>query len=386
MRWLLLLLVGCDASSMSSSDLAGPSRDLAEADLAGVDLAQSAADLANANPDLLPEAPSVRLIGRIDNGDPAGPRFSWSGSSIVARFSGTAVSVHLSDSVDHFKVMIDGAENGSFVGSGDKTYALATGLASGTHDLLIYRQSEAFDGATQFFGLSFPGGGSLLAPPPAHAHKIELIGDSISCGYGDTGTPTMCGSGTCGFSLDTEDHYQSYGALTARSLDADLISVSWSGIGMYHNCCGATGSMTDTMPNYYDYALPPPQSPTTNWDFTKWQPELVLINLGTNDYSGGDPGQPFTDTYVTFVKRVRKNYPNAYIMLLVGTMLEGADYTSAKMRLNTVVTTVNDPKMEVFELGSQDANSVGCDCHPTTATHQTMATKLTGEIKARLGW
>src|SRR5262249_8663603 len=158
---------------------------------------------------------------------------------------------------------------------------------------------------------------------------------------------TICGMGTCSFSLATEDHYQSYGAITARNLDADLISVSWSGIGIYHNCCdpSKTGG---TMPDTYDYALPPPESPPTNWDFSKWQPELVLINLGTNDYTGGDPGQPFTDAYVTFVKRVRKNYPNAYIMLLIGTMLEGSDYTSCKSRLNTVLTTVGDPMMELF--------------------------------------
>lgn len=368
----------------------GGSPDLTQAmlpDLTGappMDLAQ-AMDLAAA--DLAPEPPSVRLIGRIDTNDAAGPRFSWSGSSIVARFSGTAVSVHLSDSIDHFKVMIDGTEMGSFVGSGDKTYTLASGLAAGTHDVLIYRQSEAFDGPTQFFGLSFPGGGTLLAPPPAHAHKIELVGDSISCGYGDTGTPAVCGSGgVCSFSLDTEDHYQSYGATAARALDADLISVSWSGIGMYRDCCGGSGSTTDTMPAYYGLALPTPASPTTNWDFNKWTPDLVLINLGTNDYNGGDPGATFTSTYVTFFQRVRTNYPNAYIMLLLGPMLSGSELTSARTRLNDVLTAVNDPRSSLLEFTTEDLNSVGCDCHPTVTKHQAMATALVTEVKAKLGW
>jgi lysophospholipase L1-like esterase len=389
MRAILLasLLAGCgsnDTIMMMPSDDGGQP-DLSQATVADLaaahDLTAAANDLAGA--DLAPEPPSVRLIGRIDTNDAAGPRFSWSGSSIVARFSGTAVSVHLSDGIDHFKVMIDGQDQAPFVGSGDKTYALATGLAAGTHDLLIYRQSEAFDGPTQFFGLSFPGGGSLLAPPPPRAHKIELIGDSISCGYGDTGTPFMCGgAGSCGFSLDTEDHYQSYGPTAARALDADLISVSWSGIGMYRNCCGGA----DTMPDTYGYALPPPASPTTNWDFGKWTPDLVLINLGTNDYTGGDPGTPFTDAYVTFFQRVRQNHPSAYIMLLLGPMLSGSDLTSARTRLNAVLTTVNDPKSSLFEFGTQDLNSVGCDCHPTVAKHQSMATALVAEIKSKLGW
>src|SRR5262249_14033900 len=152
------------------------------------------------------------------------------------------------------------------------------------------------------------------------------------------GTPAVCGSGgVCSFSLDTEDHYQSYGAVTARALDADLISVSWSGIGMYRN----NGGSGDTMPTIYGQAPPAPASPTTNWDFKQWTPELVLINLGTNDYSSGDPGAVFTTTYVTFVQRVRQNHPNAYIMLLLGTMLSGSELTSARKRLNDVVTMVN---------------------------------------------
>jgi lysophospholipase L1-like esterase len=392
MRAFVFALAACSPNNpatmmMTSNDGGAP--DLSQppgADLATTDLAKSTAiDLAGA--DLAPEAPSVRLIGRIDNNDAAGPRFSWSGSSIVARFSGTAVSVHLSDSVDHFKVLIDGQDQPGFIGSGDKTYPLATGLAAGTHDLVVYRQSEAFDGPTQFFGLTFPGGGTLLAPPPPRSHKIELIGDSISCGYGDTGTPAVCGgAGVCSFSLATEDHYQSYGATAARALDADLISVSWSGIGMVHNCCGASGSTTDTMPSYYGYALPPPASPTTNWDFANWTSELVLINLGTNDYTGGDPGAIFTSTYVTFFQRVRANYPNAYIMLLLGPMLSGSDLTSARMRLNSVLTTVNDPKSSLFEFTTEDFNAVGCDCHPTVTTHQSMATALAAEIKSKLGW
>jgi lysophospholipase L1-like esterase len=390
--WLLVLFCGCGSSvemmQPPMDDLPGFAVDLSESrDLAvvpGSDLATTTIDLASA--DLTPEAPSVRLIGRIDYGDPDGPRFSWSGSAISARFSGTAVSVHLADSINHFKVLIDGQPQAGFVGSGNKTYPLASGLTNGVHELLIYRQSEAFDGATQFFELTFPGGGQLLAPPPAKSRRIELIGDSISNGYGNTGTPYQCGGGgSCTFSLDTEDHWQSYGAIAARNLDAELHSISWSGIGMVKNCCGAGGSTVDTMPKYYPYALTPPET-ATNWDFTRWTPDLVLINLGTNDYTAGDPGTTFTNTYVTFVEGVRQRYPNAHIMLLIGPMLAGADLTSIKGRIATVVSTVNDAKLSTFELTTQDLNAVGCDCHPSVAKHQSMAAALTAEIRSKLSW
>src|SRR5256885_15782945 len=136
MRAILLVgvLAACGSNDttmmMMTGDDGGPP-DLAQA-MADLSQPPIAMDLSGA--DLAPEAPSVRLIGRIDTGDAAGPRFSWSGSSIVARFSGTAVSVHLSDNIDHFKVLIDGQNQAGFIGSGDKTYALASGLAAGTHD------------------------------------------------------------------------------------------------------------------------------------------------------------------------------------------------------------------------------------------------------------
>jgi hypothetical protein len=50
----------------------------------------------------------------------------------------------------------------------------------------LWRRTEANNYApSQFFGLDF-GGGTLL-PMPAPAHKIEVIGDSITCGYGNEG-------------------------------------------------------------------------------------------------------------------------------------------------------------------------------------------------------
>ena len=89
---------------------------------------------------------------------------------------------------------------------------------------------------------------------------------------------------------------------------------------------------------------------------------------------------------MTFFQRVRQNHPNAWIMLLLGPMLSGSDLTSARMRLNAVLTTVNDAKASLFEFTTQDLSAVGCDCHPTVTKHQSMATALVTEIQSKLGW
>ena len=102
------------------------------------------------------------------------------------------------------------------------TTPIAQGLAAGTHVVELYRRTEASQGEAQFLGFDF-GSGKLLSPPAAKARRIELVGDSISCGYGDEGA-----NQSCPFTADTENHYLSYGALAARAVDAELITVAWS--------------------------------------------------------------------------------------------------------------------------------------------------------------
>ena len=52
-------------------------------------------------------------------------------------------------------------------------------------------------------------------------------------------------------------------------------------------------------------------------------PEAVVINLGTNDFSTGDPGPEFQTIYLKFVTDLRGHYPSARFFLAVGTMLSG---------------------------------------------------------------
>lgn len=80
---------------------------------------------------------------------------------------------------------------------------------------------KASDGA-QFFG--FRCAGRFLTPPEGPARRIEVIGDSITCGYGVDGADQYCP-----FSAATENHYRTYAAIAARDLGADLATLAWSG-------------------------------------------------------------------------------------------------------------------------------------------------------------
>src|SRR5262249_35009916 len=156
-------------------------------------------------------------VGRFDTSDPAGARFAWSGSAVVARFKGTAINVRLRDEGKNvFQVIVDGEPKTILkTQPGRELYPLAEGLPEGVHEVTLYKRTEAEVGEVVFFG--FDGSGQMLPAPPRPERRIELIGDSITTGYGDEGPGPKCGS----FRSEYENEYVTYGAIAARSLGAE---------------------------------------------------------------------------------------------------------------------------------------------------------------------
>jgi hypothetical protein len=157
---------------------------------------------------------------------------------------------------------------------------------------------------------------------------------------------------------------------------------------MYRNY-GVSGASADAMPAVYARIVA--SQATSTWDFAKWQPHAVVINLGTNDAStNGDPGTPYETAYLGFVRTLRQKYPGAHILLAIGPMLDGANLTAIKGHLQKVITTragEGDTKMSFLEFPvQQQGDGYGCDWHPSPTTNAKMATLLTAELKARLGW
>lgn len=326
----------------------------------------------------------VRLQGRFDLTDAIRPSFGWSGSAMIARFSGTGATLRIDGSPNQFTVVVDGTVSAQVlrVVSGTTQYAVASGLASGVHNVVIWRRTEGNQDENRFLGLDVTGG-QLQDPPAAPDRRIEIYGDSITAGYG------MDGNGpSCPFSPDTENHYLTYAAVTAREVDADLHAIAWSGIGMYRNW-NVPGASSDAMP--YVYARTLPTESGSAWDFGRWQPHAVVINLGTNDAStSGDPGAPYRNAYLDFVRTLRQKYPSTFFVLTIGPMLDGSALAAIKGHIQAVISTrggEGDTKMSFLEFPVQvEADGYGCDWHPSAKTNAKMAILLTAELKTRLGW
>jgi lysophospholipase L1-like esterase len=361
--------VSADAAPMIDAARLIDAAPVADAAALGVDAAPSG-------------APAVRFVARVDRTSAAGPRFAWSGSTILARFTGASIGVRLAGDTNYFDVRIDGILQPAVltISAGKQDYPLAANLGAGPHELSVFRRSEARGGETTFLGLILDPAGALLPPSPAPDRRLEVIGDSTTCGYGVDGK-----SASCAAAPSNENYDLAYGAVAARALGADLITVAWTAKGMYRNFAG---DMNETIPEVYGRTLG--VQPAVTWDYSSWIPDAVVISLGDNDFQQGDPGPPFSATYTTFVKRLRGYYPQAQIICAVGPKLSGAHLTRARQYVMEIVSALNaggDARVSFLELPQPAAGEgSGCGGHASAATHQHMGDTLTAELKAKLGW
>jgi len=326
----------------------------------------------------------VHRIGRFDPSD----RFAWPGSALWTRFDGAELSVDLEDNGNMFDVIVDGEPSRVLLTDGSGSYSIVSGLASGEHDLVLARRTESFFGASRFVGFT----GSPLVATAGPTRWIEMIGDSITCGYGVLGDVA-----TCPFSADTEAETHAWGAKTAAMLGAAHVAIAYSGKGVYRNY---GGDLVDPVPAIYDRVIA--DDPSSTYDFADYTPDVVVINLGTNDFSNDDQGNPvdpgaaYVSAFVDFAAVVRQRYPQAWIVLALSPMLSDSYPAGAMHRtlerqyLQEVVstrTTAGDDRISFLEIDEQDdADGYGCDYHPSEATQQIMAEALAARIRELTGW
>lgn len=346
--------------------------------------------------------PPIRLVGRFDppvaSPQTRAVRFAWSGSSFAARFTGPSIAMRLRAAplrphtieIDGKPVRIDEKSTAYSVridrrdpfvlrvSATQERYELARDLdPHAAHEVTVIREAEAFAGVHELRGLELGPGGAFLPPAQPPRLRIEIIGDSISCGYGVLGE-----SASCPFTYATERASATYGARLGRTLDADVTTVCWSGRGVLRNYDGTT---TGTMPELFEHTLPSP--PQRAWSFGMTPPpQVVLVGLGTNDVLGG-LGRPldlaaFEDAYVRFARRVRDVYPAAWIFLTTSPMVK----PERAPPLDHVVrrrAAEGDERIELITL-TTEAPHWGCDSHPDVEMNKRIAERIAPIVRARL--
>ena len=340
-----------------------------------------------------PSTGGPRWVGRVDATDPNAVRFAWQGAGVIATVNGSSIAVKLrteGTSTVYFQPVIDGKMATRFnVDTGsDQTVVLATGLDATDHLVELYRDTEGMYGLSTFLGFT---SGTVKGAPSASGRLIEVVGDSISAGYGNLGSephPNWVATPACHWTAENSTWYQTYAAVAGHALNAEVSTIARSGWGM---CRDNTGNTSNVLSSVYANALG--TDDTTAWSFAP-KASVVVINLGTNDWATGDPGTSYETAYQSFIAKVRSHYPDAWVFLTIGSMLGDPSLSQVKAHLANVVAALaatGDNKLATFDLGVQNMGSdgsvpTGCDWHPNVADHQRMAGILQQQLSAKLGW
>jgi len=240
-----------------------------------------------------------------------------------------------------------------------------------------------------------------IKPTAQKKRKIEFVGDSITCAYGVDGTETDH------YSTDTQDGTKSYAYLTAKKFDADYSIYAHSGFAIL-SCVSFDGERTpmSTIPPIYDklgltfgpnefddgtYELQ-----TTPWDLNEYVPDLIVINLGTNDASYFDtideskvPSEKlaFIQNYEDFLAQLRGYYPKAEILCTYGTMGQEV-YPEIEQAVNNYIEKTNDTHVNIYKFNVQniDKNGLGADGHPNVQSQIEAAHELIDVIEKTYKW
>jgi lysophospholipase L1-like esterase len=331
-----------------------------------------------------PTDTALRYVGRFDSAAAEGPRCSWPHSSLAFTLSGGSATVRLRDNGKNLWQVVINGQPASVLAlqAGDHDYPIAQQLPPGRHLVELVKRTEASQGTTQVLGLTLAEGATLLPTAP-RARRIQAIGDSITCGFGNE-APNK----EAKFTAETQNAWLTYGAIAARRFDADYVAIAVSGKKLWPD---------NTIVALHDRTLA--NSATPKWDHAAYNPDVIVVNLGTNDFARENPEEAgWVAAYVEFIAQLRALHPGVAIYCSVGPMISNwpGDRTPRTVilgYLEQVVARANADlpagarPVRLLDFGVQaQHHGIGAQWHPSVRTHEIMAEKLAAALSRDLGW
>ena len=308
--------------------------------------------------------------------------FNWTGAGFLVRFSGTSLAadfisnhgMETAATQPYIRVYVDDGEPARLKITQNGRVTLAEGLSAGEHTVRVVKLNETMLNSLGVQKLIVSSGGRFLPPPALPARRIEVIGDSITCGYGNV--PPF---GQAELTSEIEDGTQTYGAFIGAHFGADTRIAGVSGAAVYRNYLGTVSNFFTryAWSDYYD-EIP--------YDFTSWTPDLVILNLGTNDFDKGSTREEFLAGGKKWLEFLRQKYPGAVILWTYGVMNRQSDPV-----IREVVAArhqAGDSRVSYHPLTAMNtaADGIGGGGHPTAATHRKMADELIPVIRTLMRW
>lgn len=307
--------------------------------------------------------------------------YSWPSIYFETAFVGDSLMLKFDDDQNIFQLIVDGKAPVIVDKPGKQDYVVQ-GLTDGKHLVRLEKITETQSNTGRFLGFYSDDKPASL---PKRKRRIEFIGDSFTVGYGNTSPRQEC---------TNEDVYATthsqlaFGPLVAKHFNADYQINASSGFGIVRNYNG-------TSPDKNLIGLYPFTLHNNNYIYASdWQPQVIVIGLGTNDFSTKlhetehwktreELQQDYVYKYTHFVKTLHTNNPKARFILMASDQAEG----EIAAQVGKVIAALkSDGLKKIDSIIFKGLDYKGCHWHPSTKDSELLADLIIEHLKAKKVW
>lgn len=308
---------------------------------------------------------------------------NWPGSNFKTKLIGTRLHMKLVGNGNQFDVLVDGKLHKKFVTDFSGQPQLVMLFASEvptTVEIEVVKRTEDTVNFSDIVSFDVEGRLEEILQPQKH---LLFIGDSISAGFGSESIKRDCSRPEV---VATSNARLAFPYVSAAMLQASFTQVSLSGLGLLRNWSGNQPHHDITHYLSRSGALF-----EDNKTFEERFPNLVVIEVGTNDFSTDpQPHEPWKDIHevkeawiarmVEFVGTVRERYPKSPIVFM----------SRPAHPYDFIIPATAEAMSQLSKKGEGDlynhtfySELSGCIWHPTEQEQQDIATKLVSFIKSQ---
>ena len=307
--------------------------------------------------------------------------YSWPSIYFETAFKGDSLTLKFDDDQNNFQLIVDSGVPILIKKPGKQDYVVP-GLTEGKHHVRLEKISETQSSSGRFLGF-FSDDKPLKLK--AKDRQIEFIGDSYTVGYGNISPSRECNNKQL---FEATNSQLAFGPLVAKHFNADYQINASSGFGVVRNYDGH--SPDKSLIGLYPFTLY-----SNNYIYNSdWQPQVIVIGLGTNDFSTklgyrerwktrAELQQDYVNKYVEFVKSLQRKNSTAQFVLMASTNAE-----------NEIANQVTKVLEQLKASGMKNIDSIifsgldfqGCHWHPSAKDDKLLSELLIKHLQSKKVW
>jgi hypothetical protein len=304
---------------------------------------------------------NIEYVGRWDKSNSENYHSYWGGAYFKIKFNGNQLVINLAQSVNIY-VKIDNNSEVLYEKANGSVNITPDALSDGVHEVQVIAKFQ--DDEIELTGLEMNSEGELLQAEIS-TQWVEFIGDSITSG-----------------DQTSKGNTSAYGWLVGESLGIKHTQISYCGIplvnGNYYNYVGAPKIGMESA--YFNLKQPNHQL-NVDWNFGQKIPNLIVINIGTNDIWLNVTPSNFKLRYTLFIQKIRQKLPKVNIVLMIP--FSGAYQNEIRDMIKNEFSA--DQQIKIIETqGWLTTTDFADGAHPNDNGHKIVAEKLFGIIKSYL--